>query len=85
MLRLMGQKNGTVADIALNDPEILRLADSACGWALSTTAANTPATEASRILKNIQKHGTPGVPMGGCSGVVDALAGVIEANGGRIR
>ncbi len=84
MLKLMGQKNGTAADIALHDPEILRLADSACGWALSTTAANTPATEVVTILKNIQKHGTPGVPMGGCSGVVDALARVIEANDGRI-
>lgn len=84
MLKLMGQKNGTAADIALHDPEILRLADSACGWALSTTAANTPATEVVTILKNIQKHGTPGVPMGGCSGVVDALASVIEANDGRI-
>ncbi len=80
----MGQKKGTGADIALHDPEILRLADSACGWSLSTTAANTPASEIVTIMKNIQKHGTPGVPMGGCGGVVDALARVVEANGGRI-
>jgi phytoene dehydrogenase-like protein len=84
VLKLMGQKKGTGADIALHDPEILRLADSACGWSLSTTAANTPASETLTIMKNIQKHGTPGVAMGGCSGVVDALARVIEANGGRI-
>jgi phytoene dehydrogenase-like protein len=32
----------------------------------------------------MQKHGMPGVPMGGCSGVVDALARVIEANGSKI-
>lgn len=84
VLKLMGQRKGTCADIALHDPEILRLADSACGWSLSTTAANTPASEVVTIMKNIQKHGTPGVPMGGCGGVTGALAGVVEANGGRI-
>jgi phytoene dehydrogenase-like protein len=84
VLKLMGQKKGTGADIALHDPEILRLADSACGWSLSTTAANTPASEVVMIMKNIQKYGTPGVPVGGCGGVVDALARVIEANGSKI-
>ena len=84
VLKLMGQKKGTGADIALHDPEILRLADSTCGWSLSTTAANTPASEVVTIMKNIQKHGTPGVPMGGCGGVTGALAGVIEASGGHI-
>jgi phytoene dehydrogenase-like protein len=83
-VKMMGAKKGTGADIAMHDPELLRLADSGCGWALSTTAANTPAAEVSSILRNIQKHGYPGIPMGGCSGVVDALAGVIEANGGKI-
>ena len=83
MLKLMTLKNGTGADIALHDPEILRLADSACGWSLSTTAANTPASEVVTIMKNIQKLGTPGVPMGGCGGVTDELVRVIEANGGQ--
>ncbi len=84
LIKLMGAKKGTGADIALHDPEILRMADSACGWSLSTTAANTPASEIVTIMKNIQKLGTPGVPMGGCSGVVDALARVVETNGGKI-
>ncbi|HUL61591.1 MAG TPA: FAD-dependent oxidoreductase, partial [Methanocella sp.] len=83
-VKMMGAKKGTGADVIMHDPEMLRLADSACGWALSTTAANTPAAEVSSILKNIQKYGYPGVPMGGCGAVVDALAGVIEANGGQI-
>jgi phytoene dehydrogenase-like protein len=83
-MRVLGHKKGSGADIIWNDPEYLRLADSACGWSLSTTAANTPASEVAMIFKNIQKYGTPGVPMGGCSGVTDALAGVIEMNGGRI-
>ena len=84
LVKVMGAKKGTGADIAMHDPEMLRLADSACGWALSTTAANTPAAEVSSILRNIQKHGYPGVPMGGCSGVVDTLVRVIEANSGEI-
>jgi phytoene dehydrogenase-like protein len=84
VLKVMGTKKGTGADIALHDPELMRLGDSACGWSLSTTATNTPAAEVVSIMKNIQKYGTPGVPMGGCSGVVDALSGVIESNGGKI-
>ncbi|HUL62070.1 MAG TPA: NAD(P)/FAD-dependent oxidoreductase [Methanocella sp.] len=84
VLKLMGQKKGTGADIALHDPEILRMGDSACGWTLSATAANTPAAEVNAIMRNIQKFGTPGVPVGGCGAVVDALARVVEANGGLI-
>ena len=84
LLKLMGQKKGTGADIALHDPEILRLADSACGWSLSATAANTPASEVVTIMKNIRNLGTPGVPLGGCGGVTDELARVVEANGGHI-
>ncbi|OPY26984.1 MAG: hypothetical protein A4E28_02211 [Methanocella sp. PtaU1.Bin125] len=84
ILKLMGLKKGTAADIALHDPEIIRLADSACGWALSMTAANTPAAEVVTILKNIQKYGTPGVPIGGCGGVVDALARVIGNRDGQV-
>ncbi|HEY3274495.1 MAG TPA: NAD(P)/FAD-dependent oxidoreductase [Methanocella sp.] len=84
VLKLMTLKKGTGADIASHDPEILRLADSACGWSLSATAANTPASEVVTIMKNIQKHGTPGVPMGGCGRVTDELARVVRANGGSI-
>jgi phytoene dehydrogenase-like protein len=84
LIRVAGQKKGTGADIVWNDPEFLRLADSALGWSLSATAASTPASEVGSIFRNIQKYGTPGVPMGGCSGVTDELVRVIESNGGRI-
>jgi len=88
-MKMLIQKKGTVADMVWNDPEWLALSDSCCGWALSTTSKDTPAAEASGILKHVigggpGKYNTPGVPMGGCKAVVDALAGVIEANGGRI-
>jgi phytoene dehydrogenase-like protein len=88
MLKMFATKNGTVADLVNNDPDWIALADSCTGWALSTTAKNTPASEASSIMKHIVsgpgKYNTPGVPMGGCKGVVDSLAKVIEANHGTI-
>jgi phytoene dehydrogenase-like protein len=88
-MKMLIQKKGTVADMVWNDPEWLALSDSCCGWALSTTSQETPAAEASGILKHVVgggpgKYNTPGVPMGGCKAVTDSLAGVIEANGGRI-
>ncbi len=89
MAKLLIQKNGTVADMALNDPEWLALADSCCGLALSTMARETPAAEASAIVRHVTSGGpgrynTPGIPIGGCGAVVDALVKVIEARGGRI-
>ncbi len=89
MAKMLVQKKGTVADMVGNDPDMLALADSCCGWALSTTAQDTPAAEATGIVRNTvgggrEIHNTPGVPMGGCKAVVDALASRIEANGGRI-
>lgn len=90
LLRIFTHSKGTVADMVGNDPEWLAIANSCCGWALSTTADNTPATEAVAIIKNTRKfgangkYGTPGVPMGGCKAVVDALVEVIRANGGNI-
>lgn len=83
-VKALSQKTGTAAEFVKTDPTFLALTDSFCGWSLSATAANTPMAEVSAILKNMQKYGMPGVPIGGCSGVVDALAGVVEDNGGRI-
>lgn len=89
MARMLIPKKGTVADMVWNDPEWLALSDSCCGWALSTLSRDTPAAEASDILWHTigggpGRYNTPGIPMGGCKAVVDALAGVIEAHGGRI-
>jgi len=70
-----------------NDPEWLALTDSCCGWALSTLSKDTPAAEAVAIIKHVKgpgKYNTPGIPIGGCKAVVDSLAALIEASGGRI-
>lgn len=83
-MRILNAKKGTGADIVGNDPDLLPIADSFCGWALSTRAADTPAVEISEILKLVQKSGTPGVPMGGCGAVVAELVRIIESHGGRI-
>jgi phytoene dehydrogenase-like protein len=88
MAKMLIQMKGTVADMVWNDPEWLALSDSCCGWALSTLSRDTPAAEASAMIKHTVNgpagNNTPGVPMGGCKAVVDALARVVEANGGRI-
>jgi phytoene dehydrogenase-like protein len=89
MAKMLIQKSGTVADMVLNDPEWLAISDSCCGWALSTLSKDTPAEEASGILRHTigggpGKYNTPGIPMGGCGAVADALANTIEARGGKI-
>ncbi|HMK46306.1 MAG TPA: NAD(P)/FAD-dependent oxidoreductase [Methanocella sp.] len=84
IVKAMALKTGTAAEFTRSDRNLLALADSFCGWALSTTAANTPMAEISAILRNIQKYGMPGVPMGGCGGVVDELSSIVEGNDGRI-
>jgi phytoene dehydrogenase-like protein len=36
------------------------------------------------MIENMYKFGGPGVPIGGCKGIIDALEAVIVANGGKI-
>lgn len=88
MAKMLVQKKGTVSDMVWDDPEWLQLSDSCCGWALSTLSRDTPAEEAAAIIRHVVggpgKYNTPGVPMGGCGAVVDALARKLEENGGRI-
>lgn len=68
----------------LNMPIAHQMADSFCGWALSLKAADTPVEEAFEIFENLYRHGGPGVPIGGCKAVTDALADVVRRNGGSI-
>ena len=63
-------------------PLALRLADSFCGWALSIDSSMIPSKEVAAIAKNINTLGGPGVPVGGCKGVTDALVEAIQAEGG---
>ena len=55
-----------------------------CGWALSLRPDDVLAGEMKAIIKNINRYGGPGVPIGGCSAVINALVRIIEDNGGVI-
>lgn len=55
-----------------------------CGWALSLHPQDVSASEMKAIIKNINRYGGPGVPIGGCSAVINALVHIIEDNGGVI-
>jgi phytoene dehydrogenase-like protein len=66
------------------DEWLLRFADSFCGWALSLKSDDVPVEEIFEIIENMYRFGGPGVPMGGCKGITDALESVIAANGGKI-
>ncbi|WP_407357086.1 phytoene desaturase family protein [Methanolobus sp. WCC5] len=61
-----------------------RISDSFFGWALSLKAADVPAEEAFAIIENLYHHGGPGVPMGGCKAITDALANIVQSHGGII-
>ena len=66
------------------DEFLLRFADSFCGWALSLQAADVPARDVLEIIDNMYRYKGPGIPLGGCRAVTDALAEVIRSNGGNI-
>ncbi|MBP1908915.1 phytoene desaturase family protein [Methanolobus bombayensis] len=61
-----------------------RISDSFFGWALSLKSADVPVEEAFAIIENLYRFGGPGIPMGGCKGVTDALVDIITNNGGTI-
>lgn len=69
---------------SLNTPLAYQMADSFCGWALSLKAADVPAEEVFEIFENLYRYGGPGVPIGGCKAVTDALADIVRNNGGII-
>jgi len=75
---------GSVADMFGRDPYLVGISDSYYGWCCSLTAAEVPAVESLVIMENLRRFGTPGIPMGGCSAVCDALRDVVEAKGGRV-
>jgi phytoene dehydrogenase-like protein len=66
------------------DEWLVRLADSFCGWSLSLKSDKIPVEEIFEIIENMYRFGGPGIPVGGCKAVIDALETVIFANGGRI-
>ena len=68
----------------INDEWLVKMADSFCGWSLSMTCEDVSAEEMLAIIKNMYRYGGPGVPMGGCSAIIDALESVILSGGGSI-
>lgn len=68
----------------ISDEWLVRMADSFCGWALSMTSDTVSAEEMLTIIGNLYRWGGPGVPVGGCSAVIDSLEQVIVQGGGHI-
>lgn len=66
------------------DEWLVRFADSFCGWSLSLRSDEVPVEEIFEIIENMYRFGGPGVPIGGCKGVINALENVIAAHGGKI-
>lgn len=66
------------------DEWLVKFADSFCGWSLSLKSDEVPVEEVFEIIENMYRFGGPGVPIGGCKGVIDALECVIATNGGKI-
>jgi phytoene dehydrogenase-like protein len=66
------------------DEWLVRFADAFCGWSLSLKSDEVPVEEVFEIIENMYRFGGPGVPIGGCKGVIDALESVIAAHGGKI-
>lgn len=54
------------------------------GWSLSITPADIKFSRFLSILRNVEKYGGPGIPVGGCKAVIDALIDVIKSNDGNI-
>ncbi|MBP2143272.1 phytoene dehydrogenase-like protein [Methanococcus voltae] len=61
-----------------------KVGNSFSGWALSLSSYETPIDEVIAISKYYHKFGGPGIPLGGCKGIIDALEQVILQNGGII-
>ncbi|HET8685677.1 MAG TPA: NAD(P)/FAD-dependent oxidoreductase [Methanosarcina sp.] len=68
----------------IKDEWLVRFADAFCGWALSLRSGEVSVEEIFEIIENMYRFGGPGVPIGGCKGVIDALESAIAANGGEI-
>lgn len=85
--RTFPPKSGSMAHWCsknLNQDWALKLADSFCGWALSLKAENVPATEVFEIIENMYRYSGPGIPVGGCQAVTEALINIISSHGNKI-
>lgn len=69
----------------IKNPLALKLADSFCGWALSIDSSQISAGELIAITKNVNHLRGPGIPLGGCKGVTDALVEGLKGEGGKLK
>lgn len=54
------------------------------GWSLSISSPEIKFSKFLSIVQKVEKFGGPGIPIGGCKGVIDSLVELIESNGGQI-
>ena len=66
------------------DPFTVSFLRAFLGWSLSITPADIKFSKFLSILKNVEKYGGPGIPVGGCKAVIDALIEAIRSNEGRL-
>lgn len=64
--------------------DVRKVANAFLGWSISMRAEQLPVSEMWQIFKKVKKYGLPGIPEGGCSGLIDALADVVREEGGDV-
>jgi len=75
---LSGKRNN-LERILRTNPRFMKFTDAFCGWALSLNLNEVPASGLSATIRNMTKYGdTPGIPIGGCKAIIDAIAGTIR-------
>ncbi len=62
-----------------------KIARAYTGWSLSLEPEEVSSREVLAEVKNIYRLRGPGIPVGGCKAVIDALLEVLLSEGGRIR
>jgi phytoene dehydrogenase-like protein len=80
-IALSGKRNN-LEHILRTNHRFMKFTDAFCGWALSLNLNEVPASGLLAALRNMSKYGnTPGIPVGGCKAIIDAIA---ETIGGEI-
>ncbi len=54
------------------------------GWSLSITPEEISFSKILPIYRNLRRYKGPGIPVGGCKAVIDALREIVESNDGKI-
>jgi phytoene dehydrogenase-like protein len=77
-IALSGKRTNLV-HILRSNPCLLKYAEALSGWSLSMNLDEVPASEIWAILRSTQKYGNqPGIPVGGCKAIIDAIAETIR-------